>query len=166
LASNMVRVLLCSIFDAKVVYHETEGDVAGKVFEEAWHVGTLDITVRLKVRDETKLAETTGLRETIHTLADFEVDGIVVEEGFKVVGGYSGGGEFVALDADVLIAGGRKWSAEVKIFDVDCKPFLAFGYSGLEQKFDHVQAGSACRHVVRCVKKIAASCSAANPKFD
>jgi hypothetical protein len=35
--------------------------------------------MRLKVRDETKLAETTGLRETVHALADFEVDGVVVE---------------------------------------------------------------------------------------
>jgi hypothetical protein len=100
--------------------------------KEAWSVRTLKVAVRLKMRDETKLAQTTGLRETIHALADFKVDGVVVEEEFKVVRGYSGGGDFVALNADVLIAGGRKWSAKVKIFDVDREPFLAFGYSGLE----------------------------------
>jgi hypothetical protein len=64
-----------------------------------------------------------------------------------------------------LITGGRKGSAEVKIFYVDGKPFLAFGYSGLEQEFDHVQTGSACRHVVWYFKKIAA-CSTAYSKFD
>jgi hypothetical protein len=35
--------------------------------------------VRLKMRDKTKLAEATSLRETIHTLAYFKVDGVVVE---------------------------------------------------------------------------------------
>ncbi len=80
------------------------------------------------------------------------------------MGGYSGGGEFGALDANVLIAGRRKWSAKIKIFDVNSKPFLAFRYSGLEQKFDYVQAGSACGHVIWYVKKISA-CSAANPKL-
>ncbi len=81
-----------------------------------------------------------------------------------MLGHCSGVGEFGALDADVLIAGGRKWSAKIKVFDVNSKPFLAFGYSGLEQKFDHVQAGSACGHVVWYVEKISA-CSAANPKL-
>ena len=76
---KVVCIFLRSIFDAEVVHHETEGDVAGKVFKEAWRVGTLYVTVRLKVRDEAKLAETTGLRETVHALADFEVDGVVVE---------------------------------------------------------------------------------------
>ncbi len=108
---EVVRVLLCSVFDAEVVHHETEGDVACELFEQAGRVGTLNIAVRLKVRDETKLAKTTGLRETIHAhaLADFEViDGVVVEKRFKVVSGYSGSGEFVALDADVLAHNGRK----------------------------------------------------------
>ncbi len=128
---KVVCVVLRSIFDAVIVHHETEGDIAGKVFKMAWRVWTLNVTVRLKVRDETTLAETTGLRKTVHALADFEVNGVVVKERFKVVGGYSGGGEFGALDANVLIAGGRKWSAKIKVFDVNSKPFLAFGYSGL-----------------------------------
>ncbi len=90
---KVVCVLLCSIFDAETVHHETEGDIAGEMFKEAWRVETLNIiAVRLKVRDETKLAETTSLSETIHALADFEVDGVVVEKRFKVVGGDSGGG--------------------------------------------------------------------------
>jgi hypothetical protein len=109
----VVRVLLRSIFDAEIVHHETEGDIAGKMFKKAWRVGTLNIAVRLKVRDDTKLAETTGLRKTIHAFADFEVDGVVVKKRFKVVGGYSGGGEFGALDVDVVIAGGRKWSVKI-----------------------------------------------------
>ena len=161
---KVVCIFLRSIFYAEVVHHETEGDVAGKVFKEAWRVGTLYVTVRLKVRDEAKLAETTGLRETVHALADFEVDGVVVEKRFKVVGYYSGGGKFCALDANILIAGGRKRSAKIKIFDINSKPFLAFGYSGLEQEFDYVQASGACGYVVRYVKKISA-CSAANPKL-
>jgi hypothetical protein len=111
---EVFRVLLCSVLDAEVVHHETEGDAAGEVFEQAWRVGTLNIAVRLKVRDKTKLAETTGLRETIHALADFEVDGDVVEKRFNVVVGYSGSGDFIALDADVLIMGGGKGSAEAK----------------------------------------------------
>ncbi len=162
---KVVCVFLRSIFDAEVVHHETEGDVAGKVFKKAWYVGTLHVTVRLKVRDETKLAETTGLRETVHALADFEVDGVVVEERFKVVGGYSGGGKFGALDANVLIAGGRKWSAKIKVFDVNSKPFLAFGYSGLEQEFDYVQASGVCGYVVWWYVKKISACSAANPKL-
>ncbi len=92
---KVVRVFLRSIFDAEIVHHETEGDIAGEMFKEAWRVGTLNIAVRLKMRDETKLAETTGLRETVHALADFEVDGVVVEKRFKVVGGYSGAGSLV-----------------------------------------------------------------------
>ena len=68
------------------------------------------------------MAETTGLRETIHALANFEVNGVVVEEGFKVVCGDSGVGDFVAFNAYVFIAGGRKWSAKVKIFDVNREP--------------------------------------------
>ena len=163
---KVVSVFLCPIiFDAEIINYETEGDVAGEMFEEAWRVGTLKVAVRLKMRDETKLAETTGLRETIHALANFEVNGVVVEEGFKVVCGDSGVGDFVAFNAYVFIAGGRKWSAKVKIFDVNREPFLPFRYSGLEEKFDHVQAGSACRHVVRYVKKVSACC-ASNPKLD
>ncbi len=141
---EMVGVILCSVFDAKVVHKETECDVAGEMFEQAGRVRALDVAVRLKMRDKAKLAEATGLRETIHAFAYFKVDGVVVEEGFKVVGGYSGGREFVALNSYVLKAGGGKESAEVKVFDIDGKPFLAFGYSGLEKNFDHVQAGSAC----------------------
>ncbi len=80
------------------------------------------------------------------------------------MGGYSCGGKFCALDANVLIAGGRKRSAKIKIFDVNSKSFLAFGYSGLEQEFDYVQASGACGYVVWYVKKISA-CSAANPKL-
>ena len=84
------------------------------------------------------------MRETIHAFAYFKINGVVVEEGFKVVCSYGVFWEFVALNSDVLKAGGGKGSAEVKIFDIDGKPFLAFGYSGLKKKFDHVQACSAC----------------------
>ena len=81
------------------------------------------------------------------------------------MGGNDVGGKFVAFNSYVLEAGGGKRSAEVKLFDVDSKPFLAFGYSGLEKKFDHIQAGSACGNIVRYVEKIAA-CSAAHTKFN
>ena len=81
------------------------------------------------------------------------------------MGGNDVGGKFVAFNSYVLETGGGKRSAEIKIFDIDSKPFLAFGYSGLEKKFDHIQAGSACGNIVRYVEKIAA-CSAANTIFD
>ena len=42
---KVVRVLLRSIFDAEIVHHETEGDIAGRMFKKAWRVGTLNITV-------------------------------------------------------------------------------------------------------------------------
>ncbi len=35
---------------------ETKCDVAGEMFEKAGRVGALDVAVRLKMRDETKLA--------------------------------------------------------------------------------------------------------------
>ncbi len=75
----MVGVILCSVFDAEVIHNETERNFAGGVGEQAGRVGALDVAVRLKMRDKTKLAEATSLRETIHTLAYFKVDGVVVE---------------------------------------------------------------------------------------
>ncbi len=81
------------------------------------------------------------------------------------MGGNDVGGKFVAFNSYVLEARGGKRSAKVKIVDVDSKPLLAFGYSGLEKKFDHIQAGSACGNIVRYVEKTAA-CSAANTIFD
>ena len=39
-----------------------------------------------KMRDETKLTETTSLRESIHAFAYLEVDSIVVEERLEIVG--------------------------------------------------------------------------------
>ena len=53
---KVVSVFLCSIFDTEIIHHETEGDIAGEMFKEAWRVGTLKVAVRLKMRDETKLA--------------------------------------------------------------------------------------------------------------
>ncbi len=125
----MIGVILCSVFDAEVVHHETERDIASDMLEEARRVRALNVAVRLKMRDKTKLAETTGLRETIHAFAYFEINGVVVKHGFKVVGGDSGSGEFVALNADVLKTGRWKGSAELKIFDINGKPFFAIGYS-------------------------------------
>ena len=77
------------------------------------------------------------------------------------MGGNGVDGKFVALNSYVFKTGGGKRSAEVKVFDIDSKPFLALGDSGLEKKFDHIQAGSACGNIVRYVEKIAA-CSAAH----
>jgi hypothetical protein len=94
----------------------------------------------------------TGLRETVHALADFEVYGVVVEQGFEVVGGDSGSGDFVALNADVYKSGRRKESAEIEIFDINSEPFLSLGYSGLQQQFDDVQACCSCGDVVRYVE--------------
>ena len=54
------------------------------------------------------------------------------------MGGNDVDGKFVAFNWYVLETGGGKRSAEVKIFDIDSKPFLAFGYSGLKKKFDHI----------------------------
>ena len=53
---EMVGVVLCAVFDAKIIDNEAKGDIAGEVFEEAGRVGALDVAVRLKMRDETKLA--------------------------------------------------------------------------------------------------------------
>ncbi len=43
-------------------------------------VGALVVAVFREVRDEPKLAQTTSLREAVHTFSDLEVDCIVVEE--------------------------------------------------------------------------------------
>ena len=53
---EVVGVVLCAVFDAEIIHNETKGDVAGEVFEEAGRVGALDVAMRLKMRDETKLA--------------------------------------------------------------------------------------------------------------
>jgi hypothetical protein len=57
----------------------------------------------------------------------------VVEQGFEHVGGDSGGGKFVAFNADVFKSGGRKGNAEIEIFYIDSEPFLSLRYSGLQQ---------------------------------
>ena len=78
-SDEMVGVILCAVFDAEVIHNETESNVAGGMGEQAGRVGALDVAVRLKMRNKTELAEATSLRETIHTLAYFKVDGVVVE---------------------------------------------------------------------------------------
>ena len=52
----MVGVILCSVFDAEFIHNETESNVAGGMGEQAGHVRALDVAVRLKMRDNTKLA--------------------------------------------------------------------------------------------------------------
>ncbi len=126
------------------------------MLKEAGSVRALDVAMRLKMRDETetKFAWTAGLRESVHTLADFKVDDVVVEQGFEVVGGDSDSGEFVALNADVFKSGGRKrkGSAEIEIFYINSEPFLSLGCSGLQQQFYDIQACGSRGDVVRYVE--------------
>jgi hypothetical protein len=55
-SDKMVGVILCSVFDAEVIHNETERNVAGGMGEQAGRLEALDVAVRLKIRDKTKLA--------------------------------------------------------------------------------------------------------------
>jgi hypothetical protein len=77
---------LCAVSHAEVVDYQAEGNVESLVLKQAGSVGALVVAVFSQMRDETKLTETTSLRESIHAFAYLEVDSIVVEERLEVVG--------------------------------------------------------------------------------
>jgi hypothetical protein len=83
----MIRVGLRAVAHAKVVDDQTEGDVESFVLKKAGSIGARVVDMFCKVRDKAQLAQTTSLRESVHAFANLEVDSVVVEERFEVVGG-------------------------------------------------------------------------------
>ncbi len=78
---KMIGVRLRAVSNAKIVDNQAESYIESVVLKQTGSVGALVVAVFREVRDEPKLAQTTSLREAIHTFSDLEVDCIVVEEG-------------------------------------------------------------------------------------
>ncbi len=90
----MISVRLSTIANAKVIDNET-GYVEGFVPNERDRGGsiwTLVVAVFSKVRGQAYLTQAAGLRESIHILANLEVDRVIVEEGSKLWAAMDDGG--------------------------------------------------------------------------
>jgi hypothetical protein len=77
----MIGVRLRAVLNAEIVDNQAESDIESFVLKETGSVGALVISMFSEVRDESKLAQTTSLREPVHAFANLEVASIVVEEG-------------------------------------------------------------------------------------
>ena len=72
-ADEVVKVLSAVVVDAKVIYYQAKGDLAGVVAEEAG-CGGFDIAVRKEVCGKAVAAEFAGIRQTIRGLNYFKID--------------------------------------------------------------------------------------------
>ncbi len=151
---------------AKIVNGETKGDVFRFVAEQAWCVGALDVAEATQVGDESLLAESARLWQAVHAAADFKVNRIIVEiivVELELI--EDGKRDFLTFDADILVAGRGKRSAEVKVSDIAGTPFLARGDGRVNQKYNNVKAGRLGRHVVGNGKSVDAG-GATNTELD
>ncbi len=71
--------------DAEVVYDEIERDGTSDVLEESGSVAGWNITIVGKVLDELDVRESAGLREAVHTGANFSEELLVFDERAKIV---------------------------------------------------------------------------------
>ena len=100
----MIGVGFRKEFDAEVINRESERGATIGVAPEAGSVRDREVTVRGKVRGELIIRKDGGFLETVHTLADFDVDVTLgVEVRFGEVGfGNNFGREITAVNAHVL----------------------------------------------------------------
>jgi hypothetical protein len=150
---------------AEVVDDETESSVAGAVSEQARGVGALVVAVAGQVLDEADSRQAAGLREPVHAAPDFEVYEAAALQAIEHISFHDFGGDHFSADADVFVA--RRWlgSAEVKVRNVQCSPFLFAGYYRVNEHFNGFKWGSSRGDVVRYCKAVAAG-GAADATFD
>ena len=125
---KMINVVLRSVANAKVVHDESEHDVACLMFEEARSISALIVAMASEVFYESNLRQAAGLWESVHALANFEIDEAAMFHAVKVVSEHDFVGNHFERDAKILISRGRERCAQIEICDVKCASFFVAGH--------------------------------------
>ncbi len=101
------------------------------MFEKAWSVSALRVAMASEVFYESNLRQAACLWESVHALADFEIDEAAMLHAVKVVSAHDFFGNHFERDAKILISRGRERCAQVKVGDVKCAPLFVAGHDGV-----------------------------------
>ncbi len=101
---EMRKVGLSPVSDAKIVDNECEHNVSRCMAEQAGGVGTLGVTMAGQMFDQANLRQTTGLRQSIHALADFEKNETAVFEAVELVASHDFVWDHLDGDSNVFVS--------------------------------------------------------------
>ncbi len=91
----MIGIQLRAVSNAEVVDNQAESNIKSFVLKETESVGALVVAMFGEVRDESKLAQTTSLREAVHVFRIWKYTAPLWKRGSKFRAAIDAGGIFL-----------------------------------------------------------------------
>jgi hypothetical protein len=113
----VLGIRFVGVFHAKIIDHETEGDVTGGVFPQVRCVWTRCVSVVCEVADELLVSKDSSLREAVHSFHNLNQHIAIVNQvqEFVLGNGGAGGGGYV----DTHVFPDSQWRPKVKVLKVE-----------------------------------------------